>query len=619
MRKFAYGLFLILVIVAVILDPVRFRNPANVWVWWAAQLVLIAVLFKLFRRAIQTYYKEEIVPSRARKIDQIEPVPEDEAYALQRLAGRMQLDARQARILALAMLQPAELRERVAERYRPGPRTLTQEVTIEAKVPGRLFDLGKRAPGSRERMDTFFPVLVIPKGSFSDNFALYGVDDDRVPVLSYREYLQLAARLMRIFFYLAYGVKTDEQWQKVKSEAAKRPLDRNVYHLEHRAICEIMQRAPANIEVKETLGVSPVSSEAERIAAHIEELDVQPERVVYLRLAAALLRKMSRHYALVAATRTDEDGRIFVRYQRTLIPELDLTSDDLETVPKRMTRVVGKLHELVRRSRAWLRILLGARPISVTVSLDNAWTCQSYHVRVDAPDGLYLANQVLIASKKYLGLTGDRYKAKGAPTSAHYRFRRRLGQSYAHFYGRFFPSPLPDERRPKLRLEFYEVPPGSGFRAAVASAACMILVWVVGFVISRTTDPGSDVPAWLLVFPGVAASWLGFDAPTGRLFEGTLAARLSLAATTIISVSASGLFVLNRSGLNLFDGSLPTDTRLFSLRMYSAFSVLGITKWAWAILTVLAIFNTLYIVNRWLRYSWRFKCLAERKDPDEVS
>lgn len=619
MRKFAYGLFLILVIIAVILDPVRFRNPANVWVWWVVQLFLIAVLFRFFRRAIQTYYKEEIAPSRARKIDQIEPVPEDEAYALQRLAGRIQLDARQARILALAMLQPAELRERVAERYLPGHRTLTQEVTIEAKVPGRLFDLGKSAPGSRECMDTFFPVLVIPKGSFSDNFALYGVGDDRVPVLSYREYLQLAARLMRIFFYLAYGVKTDEQWQKVKSEAAKRPLERNVYHLEHRAICEIMQRAPANIEVKETLGVSPVSSEAEKIAAHIEELDVQPDRVVYLRLAAALLRKMSRHYALVAATRTDEDGRIFVRYQRTLIPELDLGSDDLEAVAKRMTRVVGRLYDLVRRSRAWLRILLGARPISVTVSLDNAWTCQSYHVRVDAPDGLYLANQVLIASEEYLGLTEDRYKAKDAPTSAHYRFRRRLGQSYAHFYGRFFPSPLPDERRPKLRLEFYEVPPGSGFRAAVASAACMILVWVVGFVISRTTDPGSDVPAWLLVFPGVAASWLGFDAPTGRLFEGTLAARLSLVATTVISVSASGLFVLNRSGLNLFDGSLPTGTRLFSLRMYGAFSVLGITKWAWAILTVLAIFNTLYIGNRWLRYSWRFKCLAERKDPDEVS
>src|SRR5260370_10955851 len=256
-----------------------------------------------------------------------------------------------------------------------------------------------------------------------------------------------------------------------------------------------------------------------------------------------------------------------------------------------MTGVVRKLYDLVKRGRAWLRILLGARPISVTVSLDNAWTCQSYHVRVDAPEGLYLANQVLIASKKYLGLTEEKYKAKGAPTSAHYRFRRRLGQSYAHFYGRFFPSPLPGERRPKLRLEFYEVPPGSVFRAAVASAACLILVWVVGFVISRTTDPGSDVPAWLLVFPGVAASWLGFDAPTGRLFEGTLASRLSLVATTVISVSASGLFVLNRSGLTLFDGSLPTDTPLFSLRMCGEFSVLGITKWAWAILAILALFN----------------------------
>ena len=229
----------------------------------------------------------------------------------------------------------------------------------------------------------------------------------------------------------------------------------------------------------------------------------------------------------------------------------------------------------------------------------------SYHVRVDAPEGLYLARQRFVASDEYVGKTNPPLMAKNAPTPVHYRFRRRLGQPYAHFYGRFFPVPVSGQRRPKVQLDFFEVPPGSDFRAAIASSACLGLVWIVGFVMSRTQNPGTDAPAFLLVFPGVAASWLGFDAPAHRLFEGTLAARLSLALTTLISVTASGLFIMNRSGLSIFYETMPLRG-----------SVLGVSKWFWALLTVMAFFNSLYLMNRWLCHSWRFKHLSERPDPD---
>ena len=619
MRRWLSAGLLIVALTAAVLDPIGFTNPANIWPWWLIQFILIVGLYLLVRRNSRRYFQKRIRPTKSRTIDDIGSVPEDEAYALQRLAGQLQLDYKQARILALAILQSAELRERVSERYTPSQRALTQEVAIEATIPGRLYDIGRTDPSQRASMDVFFPVLILPKGIFCDNLNVYGPDDERIAVLSYREYLQLAARLLRIFLYLAYDINSATEWQQVLEAASAKPLEQNVSHLEHRALCEIMKRAQANAEVKELLGISPISLEAKAIAAHIESLNVPPGRKVYLRLAADLLRMMSRHYALVAATRSDKDGRIFVRYTRTLIPELNLTDDELEAAGRTVVRVFGGLSNALRSGRSWLRILLGARPIGVTVSLDNAWTCQSYHVRVDAPEGLYLADQKLIASEKYLGHTEPPYMAKGAPTAVHYRFRRRLGQSYAHFYGRFFPTPLKDERRPKLRLEFYEVPPGSMFRAAVASAACLALVWVVGFVMSRKTDVGTDVPAWLLVFPGVAASWLGFDAPSGRFFEGTLAARLSLVLTTIISVAASALFVLNRSGLTLFAGSLPTEKELFSVKIGAAFSVLGLSKWAWAILIVLSLFNTIYMATRWLQSSWRFKHLAERTDPEEGS
>jgi hypothetical protein len=284
-----------------------------------------------------------------------------------------------------------------------------------------------------------------------------------------------------------------------------------------------------------------------------------------------------------------------INYRRTLIPELELSPDGEDG------EVTGTF-SIIRKVKAWLRIMLSARPVSVTVSLDNAWTCQSYHVRVDGPEDLYLARQKFIATPEYLAA-----KAKGAPTGVHYRFRRRLGQSYAHFYGRFFPVPIEGSRRPKVQLDFLEVPPGSDFRAAVASAACFGLVWLVGYVVSHTSKPETDLPAYLLVFPGIAASWLGFDAPEHGLFEGTLGARLSLMLTVATSVLASGLFVAYHSELGTFIRSIP-----------KGISLIGVNQLWWGVLVTVSCLNTVYMSYRWLRHSWRFKHLAERPDPDRL-
>ena len=297
------------------------------------------------------------------------------------------------------------------------------------------------------------------------------------------------------------------------------------------------------------------------------------------------------HYALVAATPGGNDGRFIIHYSRMLIPELDLAPDESEA-----RKAITKYFE---RSKGWLRILVGTRPVSVTVVLDNAWTCQSYHVTVDGPEGLYLARQRFVSQPEYLS-----EKAKDAPTPAHYRFRRRLGQRYAHFYGRFFPTPKDDQLRPRIQLDFLEAPPGSAFRAAIASGACLALVWFVGLVMSHTIKPGTDVPAFLLVFPGIAASWLGLEAPS-RLFEGTLAARLSLGITIFVWVAASGLFIFNSAGLTALRGHMPANISIF-----------GISEWSWAILTAISAFNTEYMTYRWFRNSWVFKHLAERPDPD---
>ena len=307
------------------------------------------------------------------------------------------------------------------------------------------------------------------------------------------------------------------------------------------------------------------------------------------------------HYALVASTPVPPSGRFIIRYKRTLIPELELSPDIDKGSRTRWQRIRAWPLYL----RGWLRVLFGTRPVSVTVSLDNAWSCQSYHVRVQAPEGFYLARQKSWRPRSTRGKTVPPLMAKNAPTPVHYRFRRRLGQPYAHFYGRFFPPPIEGERRPKLQLDFFEVPPSSDFSAAIAGISCFGLIWLVGFVMSRTPDLGSDVPAFLLVFPGVAASWIGFEAPAHRLFEDTLCARLSLVLTALLSVAASGLFLLNTAKLTMFDQAMPHKS-----------SVLGVSRLFWAILTALSFFNAAYLLYRWYRNAWRFKHLAERPDPD---
>jgi hypothetical protein len=501
----------------------------------------------------------------------------------------MNLTARQARIFSLAVLEPSELRQRISERYIPDLRTLTQEVTIEVKIPERLFSFGQgKASESGETAGSIlFPIMILPKGEIND-LDVYAEDNVRIPVLSYREYLQLAAGILRLFLREAFGLASDQSLAQAP-QPSTRSAESDVLHLEHRALCQIMKRAQANVKTNHR--ISPVSDEAVQIANLIESLQVIPERKVYLELAGALIRKLSMHYALVAATPAGRDGRFVIRYYRTLIPELELAPEKNESEKA--------LERSFERLKGWLRILLGTRPVSVTVVLDNAWTCQSYHVEVDGPEGLYLARQKFVAQPEYLS-----EKAKNAPTPAHYRFRRRLGQRYAQFYGRFFPIPKDGQQRPRIQLDFLEAPPGSGFRAAIASCACLALVWIVGLVMSHTVRPFSDVPAFLLVFPGIAASWLGLDAPS-RLFEGTLTARLSLGLTVFISVAASGLFICNSAGLSFFHHHMPMGI-----------SILGISDWSWAVLTAASALNSVYMIYRWFRNSWVFKHLAERTDPD---
>jgi hypothetical protein len=470
-------------------------------------------------------------------------------------------------MFTFAVLLPAELRQRVVEEYEPSQRALKQRVHIDVSFKS-LSGWKKQ----RQDVDTptglgsepyFFPVIVPPKGALSDNFSLQGDAGQAISTLSYREYLQVAASVIRTLLTAAYRLQPGD------SLPTSNTPERDAQGAEHRALMDVIQRGAA------TDRPSQGGSQA------LADLDVP--NPAPRDLAVRLAEKLTSHYAIVASTHADE--RVRLSYERTIVPTLDIS---------------GRSSGLRAQLKGIASLLLGARPVSITVPLDTAWTARSYHLRVLSEDGLYLGSQECPGLEDYLTEhTARPQRAAMAPP--YYRFRRRLGQTYAHFYARFFPEPHDRQRVPQVTFKFYEAPPGSVFRAAVAAVSCATLVWLVGFVSSvGSGNLGTDAPAILLAFPAVAAAWLGFERPSRRLLEGTLTARMSLLVTFIVSLGASAMFMIDRAEVAMPD--------LSSARL----SVLGIDRGSWAALALGAILNAIYICFVYLVRSSTYMRLAAR-------
>jgi hypothetical protein len=497
------------------------------------------------------------------------PLDEQHADVLQRRATNM-ADATQVQIFAASIVDPIIMRQRVTERYVPTQRALHQTVLVEARVPGSLFRKWVKAEDGtwgiddvagefHEKRVLYLPVIVPPKGELFDGFSLSGAGGENISVLSHTEYLRLVACVLRTLLMQAYKA---DHYNDVPERARR---------AERTALMAIMKRGRPQ---------KPPSTE------FITKLDDGDEKV--LDLMARMVARLSTHYALVAAVHCDADQRVAFAYRRDVIPAMSLG-----------TLADGWVTWLKDR----LRLLLGARPVDLTVPLDNAATCQSYHLAIESAEGLYLADQKLAVDiEDYL-----RHKPYVQGVPPYYRFRRRLGQTYAHFYARFFPPPGPNQSAPSLRLTYSEAPPGSVFRAMVASTAAALLVWLVGIVISMANgkELGTDIPALLLAFPAVAAAWLGFEAPSRRLLEATLAARLSLIITATTSIAASGLFMIYQTKISVLHGGLPWKMNF-----------LGITEVSWALITALAFVNAVSTAYTCLVRTWEFGYLSKRAGND---
>lgn len=585
-KALLFVMLLILPLVTVLNIP-RVTNPggAAMYVTWGVRFVIGCAVLLLAYRYTRAQVADHAFGDRT--ITQLDVFGRSLATELQREAAQDPVSQRQATLFIMAIRTPAKIRQRIVEKYVPGQRTLSNKGSIEIQVPRIFLAGGHEHDPVGSLSETFpFPIFVSPKGLMYDNLEIFDCDGARLSTLSHREYLGLVAGVLRYLLAAAYGGQLPQD-RVLYAEATRVELD---------ALELITKRR--NDRRLDKKAVKVLDDETAAVVARVLDLeDVPEENRLSLEIAADVITILSKRYAIVAPLRMPANGRTLLTYKRSVIPALKEAEGQYR---------VGHAKEYVRH-------LIGARPVDVRLALDNAGICHSYHIEVQGPDGLYLANQRMILEAGPSGPAprsdgpghGEPYQFK-----PYYRFRSRLGQSYAHFYGRHFPSANKSAEVLRLEFSFYEVPPGSDFSAAVAAASAAFLIGLIGFVLSHSIPDGdgklsvgSDAAVLLLAFPGVAASWLGIDQAGARLFDSSLSARISLIGTAAFSVAASALYIINSSGI---------ESQIFGRRLGAGVSLLGINRAWWVGLTALAVINTLCIAHRWLYRSWRYAHLAQR-------
>ncbi|WP_146174657.1 hypothetical protein [Umezawaea tangerina] len=526
-----------------------YRSSGSGW-----QSLVLTMLLGLAFAAVHTwFFHTRFFLAPPAKPFPFHQVPDGPVLALQheaRLARDVTLV--EAKIFAAAITMPQQFRRRVVEEYTPDRRTLTKACTIDVEIPGKLM-VGN---GSKH---IHIPVVLNKKGELLDDFHILHANNDETQWLSYRQYLSLAAKVLHVLLLGAEGLGFND------------PLPRETDKAEMLALRGIVERRDG----RASDSVDPTGVDA------IRTLEVA--NPVALKLAVKFVEQLTSHYAIVASIgNVGTEPRHRFKYHLTQTPDVKFTSP--------------------RSSRRWslggyVRLVFGTRPVRLTVDIANASTAESYHLHVHAPNDLYLAGQEAVGFSSILQRT-----AELAPTTPHCRFRRRLGQPHAHFYCRYMPT-LQERERPTLVFKFFEVPPGTVLRATITAIAAFAILWLIGFVSSRFGESDTDAPAFLLAFPALAATWLGFDAPSRKLLEGTMSARFCLILTAVLSLAGSALFLLHESYPDNFEWPKLPDGRAF----------LGVTDAWWAVVVGLALVNAMRIGYQCLVRTWNYSHLLAKK------
>ncbi|HEX9362328.1 MAG TPA: hypothetical protein VGA47_00910 [Candidatus Dormibacteraeota bacterium] len=482
------------------------------------------------------------------------------------------------------LINPAKYRARTVETISLEGRVIRQRVSVEYALP----DWPSSSNDSMIHVP--IPVLTPLKGELIDGFNLFGADGNSLADLSYEETVKLMSVALRLLMLVACLPK--EQPLDNGVELSPKATEAELALLQ--AISRRGRIAPQDAARVVSRGLDLLSDDIS------DEEGIEQLKKFVTALATA--------YPIVAFVPVEQSTRrILVKYERTLIPKTSIGSIRGSFKRREYT-------ESIRATTDRLRLLLGLRPYQVGIPLALPLTTQSHHLSIIGPADQYLGEQRLrcrkcleLLSRTWRAtsesLEGCNHEASTVNQDHYYRLRRRCGQNYAHVYMRGYANS--GLRNLEVLVNFGETPTGALARAVVASGAAVILIAVIGRLVYEARGSlSSDVPALILAFPAIAASWFGFSSDSESLLRSSLASRLALLTSGLLSFLSAVLYLSQPHGTEVTPLGDPSGR---------SFSVLGVPALSWwAALLCLAIINLLYIGYRFLLVSTYYRTLLER-------
>jgi hypothetical protein len=477
---------------------------------------------------------------------------------------------------------PTRHRSRVVESISLEERVARQEVSVEFSLPAISNSKG----GAR-----YVPLFLPLKGQLVDNLKVTDAGGKPLADLSFEESTQLVAAGLRLLLLEALPVPKS----RTTSQA---PINKTT------------QQAPNKLTVKaRALELLLLEQLARRGGVRQLEAQEHIDRALedyktnLTEEGAKELRRyveaLSITYPIVAVVPGDvvADGRVLLRYERTLIPAA-----------------------LNKRGLGWLRVVLGLRPNRVVAPANLSVTAASYHLYLTGPPTMYVLEQEFrchhcrkrvsrhwkyekpTATSACVHDSTDNLNSDRFTDDVHYRVAPKRAQNFVHLYTRGFGENKLQFSDTELFAEFKETPPGSRASAVVTAIVATFLIAIMGRLASTGSATPGSLPGLVLALPAAAATWFGFSTDSKSLVGSSMLSRISHITTAIISAVAIAVYFTSHRG-----------------HIWLNLGIVGVTEPLWAALLVLSAFNLAYVSYRFVLKVRIYNGLLRKEEGQPVS
>jgi hypothetical protein len=436
-------------------------------------------------------------------------------------------------------------------------REVTRRIVIKRFTPVEAIN-------KKDRIDSYpVPIATIRKGYLPNNFSIVARDGTALPTMAYGKVLILQLNVLEALIHAAFG-DVDDRLERIEASESREPA------LEFK---DVVRSARRHIAKYGAEGLeSPGDSSVETTLRDLRRFPLNgPSGTEGLRRLEKFLRTYTDAYPLVAD-----------------VPRL-LLQHPLEIRFSEDVPLTASLEDWRDR----LRMRLGLGPYKFNFPLFMHELADSYHLVVQAAPASYLFSQQIQDDKgtplrvQEVCEKAEQGRQEWEPYT-YMRLQHRHGLPYSHLYARGF------GRRPTgpdgltLQVRFHERPPGALGTATLLAGSLVAFISGIGWVMSEHSSLGAatDLPALLLVLPGLVALLFGQDLRSATLATASLTARVGFLSTLVLSLLAILLYVGQATG-RIVHSSVEL-------------SVLGIpvpiTDLAWLVLACLSLLIFFYLL-----------------------